>query len=133
MGAMQVLGGRKFLMTLLVIGIAIFLEVRSERGLSPTMAGFLVAIVGTFSAVNYAASVKLTPSNRSQGNTTNNYPPVHEKLNDITDMLQRGAANPESLQMLLTTLGTMKDDIAQVKNTSGQIGQAVVALGNRRS
>lgn len=49
---MEKMGGRKFVLTLLMIGVGTVIEVVTERGLSATFAGFLGAILAAYSAAN---------------------------------------------------------------------------------
>lgn len=126
------LGGRKFLMAILVIGVAVFLDVKTAKGLSLEMTGFLVAVLGAFSAANYATTVKHMNS-RGQGGAAPkaDLGPIENQLNNVQAMLKAGAANPETLQVLLNTLSSMKSDIESVKGTTGQIGIAMVELVKR--
>jgi hypothetical protein len=124
------IGGRKFLMALLVVGAAMFLEVKTANGLTPTTAGFLVAVLGAFSAANFASTAKFI-----DGKNNNRQPEdggqVADKLNQVQGLLQQGLANPETLQTFLAVLGQMKSDIEQVREATGQIGKTMVNLSKR--
>jgi hypothetical protein len=111
MDLLQKLGGRKFWMALLVIGAAMFLEMKSEKGLTPTMAGFLAGIVGTFSMANFATTAKHMTSRRPAEAT----PPPQGLNND-------------NAQALINVLGKLGTDIEEVKQIAGNTGKAVVNL-----
>ncbi len=118
------LGGRKFIMALATIGSAMFLEMHSEKGLTPTMAGFLVGIVGAFSAANYATTAKHMGSKGGGGN-------VERKLDQIQTQLD-AAFSPEAMATLSLLLSNVNDGVAQLKETTGQVARAVVNLSNKR-
>ena len=50
------LGGRKFLMALITIGVGTAIEMYTTRGITPAFAGLLATIVATFSITNTANS-----------------------------------------------------------------------------
>lgn len=50
------LGGRKFVMSLIVIAAAVAVDIYSQRGLSANLAGLLGAILASFSIANVAAT-----------------------------------------------------------------------------
>lgn len=54
---MEFIGGRKMLLTLLVIAIGAVVEVTSRGGLSVNFAGLLVGVLTAFSAANAAITV----------------------------------------------------------------------------
>ena len=123
MGMMQKLGGRKFLMAVVTILAAILLEIKSEKGLTPTMAGFLVAIVSAFSAVNVMATGKYL---ESESGSPSDSSAVTGKLDRIENIVQQNGFSPEIKSSLLNVLGNMQNDLTQLKETSGQIGKAMV-------
>ena len=51
-------GGRKFIASLVVLGIAAAIEIYGKNGLSTNMAGLLAAVYATFSASNAFTTVK---------------------------------------------------------------------------
>lgn len=124
MDLMQKLGGRKFLMALVVVGAAIFLEIKSDKGLSPTMAGFLVSIVATFSAANYAASSKFMDTKGKQD------PSLHAKMDSIQDTLS-STYNKESEAALVGMLTQMHQNMNAIKDTTTQVGTAVINMNQQ--
>lgn len=121
MDLMTKLGGRKFLMALAVVGAAMYLEV-TGKGLTPTMAGFLVGIVGMFSAANFASSAAFM---KNKGTTTSSDPGVHKKLDSMAAVIAE-SFNPEALANLTQLLTNIHVGMEQVKDTSGQVAKAVV-------
>jgi drug/metabolite transporter (DMT)-like permease len=113
MDMMTKIGGRKFLMALVVVGCSMVLEMKSEKGLTPTMAAFLAGIVAAFSAANYAVSAKHMSAKRPEA------PPP--------------GMTEEQAQVLVGVLGKLGSDLAEVKEIAGNTGKAVVGLAQRRS
>ncbi len=108
---MTKLGGRKFLMALVVIGAAMFLEMKSEKGLSPTMASFLGGIVAAFSAANYMATAKHMMSKNPEP--------------------QQPAMGPQELNALVSALGQLGKELQDIKDISSNTGKLMVGLSNR--
>lgn len=115
------LGGRKFLMTLLVLGVAIFLEARTERGLTPVMAGFMVTLVGSFHVANSVVSSKFMSSKGAGGLD----PSVNKKLEALSNVVQQNY-DPDASQKLIALLSNLTQGINDVKSVAGQIAQASV-------
>lgn len=62
---LDVMGGRKFLMAVVLIIAGVVIELYSKNGLSTNMAGMLAAIYATFSASNVIASNKALSVNEA--------------------------------------------------------------------
>lgn len=121
MDFLQKIGGRKFIMALITVGVATFIELNSQNGLSATMASFLGGIVAAFSVANYAVSAKhMNSRNVSKGGDGE----VNEKLDKLLEL-----NSPENFDNVSTLLTNLSNDISEVKSTYGQIGLAVVNLG----
>lgn len=121
MDLMQKLGGRKFLMTLIVLGVAVFLEMHSEKGLTTTMAGFMLAIVGTFSVVNFA-STNTFMKNKPTATGDNS---LHKKIDTLAKAVDTGFS-PERTENLAKLLANINNGLTQVQTVAGQVAQAVV-------
>lgn len=118
------LGGRKFLMALACVGVAVFLELRGGPGLTTVMASFLVSIVGLFSVANYASAAKHADTSKlNSGDFKQTLERVEAKIDNAMSVEQTN-----TLQQLLTGLVQGVND---VKGTTGQLGQAVVNIGNQ--
>lgn len=126
MDMMQRAGGRKFLMAIAVIGAAMYLELHSEKGLTPTMAGFLVAMVGTFSAANFATSAKFMAS-KGKGTDPDG---LHEKLDQIHAVVANDY-NKETQGAFLQVLGEVGKNLADLKATTAQVGTTVINLNKQ--
>lgn len=116
MDMMTRIGGRKFLMALVVVSAAMFLELRSDKGLSTTMAGFLLGIVGTFSVANYATTAKHMASKKQDGPQSQS----------------SGGMSPEQMNAMVDVLTQLGNELKEVKETAVSTGKAVVALAGRR-
>lgn len=108
-------------MALAVIGAAMYLEIQG-KGLTPTMAGFLVGIVGLFSAANYATSNAFMASKKGASD-----PDLHEKVDDLHEVMKDAMA-PEKSDDLKQLLVNINTTLTQVQGISGQTGQAVLNL-----
>lgn len=109
------LGGRKFLLAMLTIAAAIYLEMTGHP-LSPTMAGFLASIVGLFAAANTAATKNHLQAKPDSSN---------QKLDDLRNIIER-AFNPEDTQNLIQLLSGLSENVNQTRNAVAQVHQAVV-------
>jgi hypothetical protein len=127
MGIMQKLGGRKFLMALVVVGAGMFLEAKTDKGLSPTMAAFLASIVAAFSVANYASAAKYEDSRKGAPAVDSD---LHDKVNQILQTMGNGF-NGESVNMMLQVLTKQNNDLDEVKKATGQVASSMVNLLKR--
>ncbi len=123
MGLLQKLGGRKFIMAIIAGGFASYLEVGTAKGLSPTMAGFLVALVGSFSVVNHLATKSYEESRSGSNDNSDGY--VGEQIEQLSTLLSQASNNGEVVKQYL---GTLNESIAQVQATAGQLGIGMVNM-----
>ncbi len=121
------LGGRKFLMSLVVLGVAIFLEMHSEKGLSTTMAGFMVAIVGTFHVSNFACSAAYSKNGKPNAGVG----PLHDKIDALSDKITE-AFSPAQTDQLKSLFVEMKAGIQQNQALTGQVAQAMLNFGQQK-
>lgn len=128
MDFLQKIGGRKFWMAILVVGIATFIELKTERGMTEVMAAFLGAIVASFSAANYMATAKHMDT-RSGGVRPDDSVSKIDALLEITTK----ANSPENMQALTDLLRNISSGVTEVKAATGQIGNAVLNIGNEIS
>ena len=49
---LDMIGGRKFLLTLIILGLASVIELKTDRGISQQMVALLIGVLGVFSAAN---------------------------------------------------------------------------------
>lgn len=118
------MGGRKFVMAALAMGVATYLESKGGSGLSSTMAGFLVGIVGLFSAANYASSSKHADTSKlNSGDFKKSLDSMQAKIDE--------AMNPEAMASLTQILSGIHQGMNEVKGTTGQMGVAMVNIGNQ--
>ncbi len=127
MDQMTSMGGRKFLISLVVLGVAVFLELHSDKGLTTTMAGFMVTLVGTFHVANSVCSATFA-KNGKQGNTAG---PLHAKLDGISDRINEQFA-PERTEQLKQLLAEMKAGIQQNQVLTAQVAQTLINLGGKK-
>ncbi len=115
MGLMQKLGGRKFLMALACIGVAIVMELKGPKGLSVEMAGFMTAIVGLFSAANTAATKHYLQSEDPGPDKG-----LERKLNEIHQTVNAGMS-PEAVQGFTDLLLNLNKGMNDVKLATAQV------------
>lgn len=122
MDLMTRIGGRKFLIAVASIGTAVYLEI-AGKGLTPTMAGFLVSIVGLFHAANYASSTAYMVNKKS----ANADPDLRDKIEDLHETVKTGFA-PEKTDDLRQLLVNINTGVASAATISGQTGQMMLNL-----
>lgn len=122
MGMMQKLGGRKFLLAVACIFVAIGLELRAPNGLTVQMAGFMTAMVGLFSAANTAAQ---TGYLKGQADPLTG--PMQDKIDDLHDMVKSGM-NPDAVQGFTDLLLNINTSLNDVKVAQATTAQAVMSL-----
>lgn len=122
MDLLQKLGGRKFLMAFAAIGAAIYLE-QFGKGLTPTMAGFLVSMVGLFHAANFASTSSFLTNKKGAD------PVIQDKIDDLHETIKIGFA-PEKTDDLRQLLVSINTGVSQAQVLSGQTAQAVLNLSS---
>jgi hypothetical protein len=116
---LEQIGGRKFLMAIVLTIAGIIIEVFGKNGLSTNMAGMLAAIYATFSAGNVISSNKALSVNQSTSDNQAAAEPI-EKVSSInadevaqgfmavdqayTGMQQQLAAQAEQINVLQKTI-----------------------------
>lgn len=129
MDVLQKLGGRKFLMAILVTGAAMYLELHSDKGLTTTMAGFLGTMVAAFHAANYASTKEFLKNKASQkGVPQEGIDQLHEKIDNLTAAASQ-MNSQDSVDKLVALLNNINQGISEVRGTTGQIGTAMVNVG----
>jgi len=112
------LGGRKFLLAVLAVISSLYLELTGHP-LSPTMAGFLVSIVGLFAAANTAATKNHLQSKGNGPGASD--PQVLRKLEQMEQVIAAGFS-PEAVQGLQNVLGSMNQGIEETRqNVRGMV------------
>ncbi len=102
MNWMTHIGGRKFLLALIAIGIGTAIELTTDRGVSASFAGLLAGIIATFSAANFA----VTNSHMKKGNKggTPEVSNVSAQMNEINNSLQAMAeTQTQAAQITMNT------------------------------
>lgn len=125
MDFLQKIGGRKFVMALIVIGAAMYLELHNPNGLSVNMAGFLATIVGAFSVMNHLTTSKYMDSKPAP---INKVADISSQIDTLSQQI-REANDPQIIAKLAELLQNILNGINEVKNVSGQLGTSVLNLG----
>jgi hypothetical protein len=102
------IGGRKFVIALVAVAAGLVVEL-AGKGLSPTLAGFLVAVVGAFSVTNMSVSKKGLEQSASPAPSSTELQP------DLTPQLVE----------LQSTVQALQSQVDTSQETLGAIGQAV--------
>lgn len=105
------LGGRKFIMSLILIGVGTVIELKTDRGVSTSFAGLLVGILSAFSVANTITTVK-TGAGSSQAL------PPSPPLDPVP-----------SFQAVTDSVSELSQRIADIEKASIQVNQTLTNLG----
>lgn len=83
------IGGRKFIASLIVMGVAAAIEIYGKNGLSTNMAGLLGAIYATFSATNAFTTVKTASSEQPAGAATPPPPDIAQAIQPLVPVMNQ--------------------------------------------
>lgn len=124
MSLLQKLGGRKFLLALVVIGVGTAIEIYTERGMSVAFATLLGSIVAAFSASNFAVTREhfRSSSAGSEGS-------VGRDVREIKHMVQT-ATDPQNQQASVDAFQEIRHNIEEVRKITEQMGQTMIAVAN---
>lgn len=127
MDMLQRLGGRKWILALVAIGVGAYIELYTQRGLSQTMAGLLAALVASFHAANHFTTQMYLKSKGSSGASASDsrIEAMSAKLDKVHDVAVN-AQDGEQVKQFVTLLKGIQDSLVQVQSTTGQVGQAVL-------
>jgi hypothetical protein len=128
MDFLQKIGGRKFWMANICLGVATYIELHNPTGLGATMATFLGSVLAAFSVANYASSAKHMDSR--QGSTGGKAADISSQLESIQSQIAQ-ANDPEKINALVNLLTDLHNKIQDVENVSRQVGSGVLNLGNQ--
>lgn len=81
---LEALGGRKFLLTLVVLALAAVIELKTERGISEQFVALLIGVLGVFSAAN--ATISSIAMGKQQ-------PQVSPSTPDTNDLIGQAVAD----------------------------------------
>lgn len=128
MDLLQRLGGRKFLMALIVLGIGTYIELTKVAGLSQNMVALMIGLVGVFSAANHMTSAAYMKTRT--GGPGSAGPDLTEKINQIHAIATntQDPNNPNTRQ-LRDLLAGINSGVMQVQETTSQVGLSVVSIG----
>jgi hypothetical protein len=107
------IGGRKFIASIIVLGVAAAIEIYSKNGLSTNMAGLLAAVYATFSASNALTTVKSLNSEQQapQVNLAAAVQPLVPIMNQVGAEL---AAIKAQQEQQLSSLGTVQKAVVSL-------------------
>jgi hypothetical protein len=100
------LGGRKFLISLVVMAAACAVDILTERGLSVNLAGLLGAILASFSVSNVAATMSYNRSKQQAAPAADN-PEIRyiaDKLDDTSKLIEQVAVAVGQTQQVILTV-----------------------------
>lgn len=104
-GIFEAVGGRKFLLSLLVMGVGTFVQIKSPNGVNESYVALLVGILATFGAANAYVSAK-TASGAEQA------PP--EPQQDLMPHLEETAQRISSIESALQEVAKNSDKAAKL-------------------
>jgi hypothetical protein len=133
MDMLQKLGGRKFLIALIGLGVGAYLEL--VHGLSVNMASLIVGLVGAFSVTNHLTTSKYFDQ-RANSSSDDSLKGMKQSLEEIKAIAISAKGNPDDVQQLVELLksinanvGAVGESIKTVQDTTGQIGLGMVNIG----
>jgi hypothetical protein len=108
---LQRLGGRKFLLACVLIGLGTWIELGTVRGMTMAYSTLMVGVLGAFAAANYGVSKAYIQKNKPN---TENDPRLDEILKQV-----RVANDPEVQKVFVDLLVGIKDTVETVGQTAG--------------
>lgn len=128
MSLLQRVGGRKFLLALIVIALGTVIELYTQRGITASFAGLLTAIVASFSAANYGNTKEYYKQQAaSKGDTSSkNLEKEIRQLKKLVEQAVEQSSSPEA-QEAVTEL---RENLRSIKELSEHIGNSVVNVAN---
>lgn len=128
MDILQRLGGRKFLMALILIGVGSYIEIAHPGGLSQNLVMLFVGVLGAFSAANHATSSVYMKTRSSAGSAGLDAETV-SKLNELHAIAKHSQdPNNPNTQDLRNLLAGINNGVRQVQETTSQVGLSVVNM-----
>lgn len=122
MDLMRKLGGRKFVITLMLAGLAAIIESHKEAGISMAFAGLIGTIITTFCAAN--AFISKEHFKKDQSGT--------DLADTQGEVLASMDASQQSLSEVRSEVNQVKDTMAQIVNTMDVLQKRVLAVINRQ-
>lgn len=128
------LGGRKFVMTVLIMAAGVAVEVHAPTGMSVTMAGFLASILATFSATNAiisTRSIKADGQKTETSTSTDSSPEAIAKMDTLlnnqillnqglSEVLGRQETSDKALQTLQTSTASVQKTLVAFLSSNRQ-------------
>lgn len=110
----QLIGGRKFLLTVVSMGGAALIDLYTLKGLSMPLATFLGAALAAFCASNYAVSREF----------------MRTEADKKTHGVGGGPSNEDLNNLLLDLQARMQEDRLILENVTNALAQVAEAAGN---
>lgn len=115
------IGGRKFILALIVIGICAWIEMKTDRGLTANVAAVLLGTVLVFAIANFLCSKTYLQNKSGSGRTDSD---LHSKLDRLLDM-----SSPENTQVFAQQIHDIGTGVQDLKAATLQIGTAMLNIG----
>lgn len=113
-------------MSLMLVGVGLVIELKTDRGLSPTFASFLGAVLATFSAANFGCSRDHMKSRSGNGNVDG----LTDKIEQLHNLALK-ANDAESIAKLIELFTRVDQGVSEVKAVTSQVGHATLSLGQK--
>lgn len=129
----RVLGGRKFILAIISVGVATAIELTTEHGLTTTMAGLLATLVGLFQLTNVAATATYegNQAKKAQAKSTphgEELASMSTKLDSLLGAIESSQNDPrgqEVLQLISETHLTT-NQMATLMDTQNKLLQGIL-------
>lgn len=112
---LDALGGRKFLLTLVVLALAALIELKTERGISEQFVALLIGVLGVFNAANAVITTKAMTNEAKvaseakdvNGPVNSVDPVVHQALAKVLDVQQEQSEVMQQVAKAVTNANTL--------------------------
>ena len=128
------LGGRKFVLTLLIIAVATVIELLTERGITEAYAMLLAGLVGVYSASNVAitrGALTAAGVTSEEGGEEALTPPEAPGAPELAALSERLQAQEEALASVAESVAQSNQLMLQVLQPQPPAGLSAQAAANR--
>lgn len=109
---LEAMGGRKFLMVILMLGVGMGIEILGKNGLSTTMAGLIMGLYTAFSAANVVATVKAAKTEGQEEPTPATPVDLSKTEAALSHLIERNAALEQAAQTMQTSQASIQKALA---------------------
>lgn len=117
---LEAVGGRKFFLALLGLGIGVAVDLATERGLSENLMIFMISVVGAFGVTNVASKKVTNPSSSDSDESK-----VPAELEERIQRLDEMAA--EQIQAASQRIGNVEQNVLALSESLRAIANRTIS------